>query len=167
MKTLCGLVVAVLVLSGCGGGGSGSSSAASVSSSPPSAPTSSGGSSSSPPPTTPPTSGGSSPPPSGGGSTPPPPPPSPPPPTTGSAKLTWTAPTVNSDGSALTGLAGYHIYYGTTAGSLTNTVDIANPATLTYVVANLQAGTWYFAVTAYTNSGIESSDSNVGKKTIT
>jgi len=134
-----------------------------VADSPPGAPASSG-STSSPPTTPPPSSGGSSPPPSGGGSTPPPPPP---PPATGSAKLTWTAPTTNSDGSAITGLAGYHIHYGTTAASLTNTVDITNPATLTYVVANLQAGTWYFAVTAYTNAGIESSQSNVGKKTIT
>ncbi|HZT02721.1 MAG TPA: fibronectin type III domain-containing protein [Steroidobacteraceae bacterium] len=158
LKTLCGLVVAVLVLSGCGGGGS--SSVASVADSPPGAPASSG-STSSPPTTPPPSSGGSSPPPSGGGSAPPPPP------ATGSAKLTWTAPTTNSDGSAITGLAGYHIHYGTTAASLTNTVDITNPATLTYVVANLQAGTWYFAVTAYTNTGIESSQSNVGKKTIT
>jgi hypothetical protein len=50
---------------------------------------------------------------------------------------------------------------------LTNTVDITNPATLTYVVGNLQAGTWYFAITAYTTGGIESSMSNVGHKTIT
>jgi len=63
-------------------------------------------------------------------------------------------------------LSGYHIHYGTSAGSLTRTVDITNPATLTYVVTNLEAGTWYFAVTAYTNNGTESSLSNVGKKTI-
>jgi len=38
---------------------------------------------------------------------------------------------------------------------------------LTYVVTDLTAGTWYFAITAYTNSGTESAQSNVGKKTIT
>ena len=164
VKTLCGLVVAVLILSGCGGGGSGS--IASVSDSPPSAPASSGSSPGTPT-TPPPSSGGSSPPPSGGGSSnPPPPPPPPPPPATGSAKLTWTAPTTNSDGTALTGLAGYHIHYGSSAGSLTNTVDVTNPATVTYLIANLKAGTWYFAVTAYTTAGTESSMSNVGEKTI-
>ncbi|MDE2050811.1 MAG: putative Ig domain-containing protein, partial [Gammaproteobacteria bacterium] len=32
---------------------------------------------------------------------------------TGTAAVSWTAPTTNSDGSALTDLAGYHVYYGT------------------------------------------------------
>jgi len=84
----------------------------------------------------------------------------------GSATLTWTAPTKNSDGSALTDLAGYHIYYGTSPGSLSNMINITSPSTLTYVVTDLGTGTWYFAVAAYTNSGLESEMSNVGSKTI-
>src|SRR5438309_11629995 len=43
---------------------------------------------------------------------PPPPPPPPPPPTSGTATLSWLAPTTNTDGAALTDLAGYVIYYG-------------------------------------------------------
>ena len=39
---------------------------------------------------------------------------------TGSATLSWTAPALNSDGSQLTDLAGYHIYYGTSPSSLSN-----------------------------------------------
>lgn len=50
---------------------------------------------------------------------------------------------------------------------MTNTVDITNPGTTTYVISNLSAGTWYFGVTAYTNSGEQSAMSNVGSKTIT
>lgn len=84
----------------------------------------------------------------------------------GSATLSWTAPTSNSDGSALTDLAGYHIYYGTSAGSLSNMVNIASPSTLTYVIGNLSIGTWYFAVAAYTNTGLQGGMSNVGSKTI-
>lgn len=84
-----------------------------------------------------------------------------------SATLSWTAPSDNSNGSALTDLAGYHIYYGTTPGALTNTVNITNPGTLSYTVTNLGAGTWYFAISAYTNSGLQSAMSNVGSKTIT
>ena len=84
----------------------------------------------------------------------------------GSATLTWTAPTANSDGSALTDLAGYHIYYGTSIGSMSNEINITSPSTLTYVVANLGTGTWYFAIAAYTNTGLESGMSNVGSKTI-
>lgn len=87
--------------------------------------------------------------------------------TQGSATLKWTAPTANSNGSALTNLAGYYVYYGTTAGSLSHVVNISNPGTLTYVVSNLAAGTWYFAVAAYTNTGLASPMSNVGSKTIT
>jgi hypothetical protein len=34
------------------------------------------------------------------------------------------------------------------------------------VLTNLSAGTWYFAMTAYTNAGLESPKSNVGSKTI-
>lgn len=84
----------------------------------------------------------------------------------GSATLAWTAPTSNSDGSALTDLAGYHIYYGTSAGSMSTVINIASPGTLTYIVTNLGTGTWYFAIAAYTNTGVQSGMSNVGRKTI-
>lgn len=86
--------------------------------------------------------------------------------TSGTATLTWTAPTTNTNGSALTDLAGYHIYYGTSASALSTVIDIANPATTTYTIASLASGTWYFAVNAYTTSGVESSLSNTGSKSI-
>jgi hypothetical protein len=85
----------------------------------------------------------------------------------GSATLSWTPPTSNSDGTPLTDLAGFYIYYGTTAGSLTNTIKVANPGAVSYVVSNLGSGTWYFAIAAYTNTGVVSPQSNVGSKTIT
>lgn len=84
-----------------------------------------------------------------------------------SATLSWQAPTTNSNGTALTDLAGYHIHYGTSASSLNQTIDVPNPGTSTYTVTGLTAGTWYFAITAYTTSGLESSLSNEGSKTIT
>ncbi|HEX5208516.1 MAG TPA: putative Ig domain-containing protein [Steroidobacteraceae bacterium] len=89
---------------------------------------------------------------------------SPPPPAT--ATLTWTAPTTNTDGSAVTNLAGYHIYYGTTPSSLTTVIDVGNPATTSYTVNNLSSGTWYFAVNAYTTGGVDSALSNTGTKSI-
>jgi hypothetical protein len=45
-------------------------------------------------------------------------------------------------------------------------IDIANASAVSYTVTELSAGTWYFAVSAYTTSGVESSLSNVGSKTI-
>jgi hypothetical protein len=86
--------------------------------------------------------------------------------TNGSATLSWTPPTRNSDGSTLTNLAGYRILYGNSPGALTRTVQVANPGVSRYVVENLAAGTWYFAVRAYTTSGAESSTSNTASKTV-
>lgn len=85
---------------------------------------------------------------------------------TGSATLAWSAPTSNTNGSALNDLAGYHIHYGTSAGSMTQTVNVAGAGTTSYVISNLSTGTWYFGITAYTNTGLESPMSNVGSKTI-
>ena len=86
--------------------------------------------------------------------------------TTGSAALHWTAPTRNTNGSALTNLAGYHIYYGKSTSTMTTTITVANAGATSYTVGNLAAGTWYFAVNAYTTSGTQSAKSNVGSKTI-
>lgn len=86
--------------------------------------------------------------------------------TTGSASLHWTAPTTNTNGTALTNLAGYYIRYGKSASTLTTTITVANPGTLTYTINNLASGTWYFAVDAYTSTGTQSANSNVGSKTI-
>jgi len=85
---------------------------------------------------------------------------------TGSATLSWTAPTENTDGSPLTDLAGYHIYYGTSAGAWTSTVTVLEATETTYVVSGLAPGTYYFAVVAFNSEGVDSADSNVGSKTI-
>ena len=75
--------------------------------------------------------------------------------------LDWTPPTENSDGSALTDLAGYRIHYGASRDSLTQTANITNPGLTSYVIDQLTAGTWYFDVGAYSKSGVESSASGV------
>lgn len=85
---------------------------------------------------------------------------------TGSAMLEWSKPTTNTDGSPITNLAGFRILYGTSATALTQTVQVATPSATTFTVANLNAGTWYFAVRAYNSAGGESVNSNVDSKTI-
>lgn len=84
----------------------------------------------------------------------------------GSATLSWTPPTSNTDGSTLSNLAGYRIYYGTSPSNLTRTVQLSNASLTRYVVSDLSAATWYFAVRAYTSSGAESTNSNTASKTI-
>jgi hypothetical protein len=65
----------------------------------------------------------------------------------GTATLAWTAPTRNSDGSKITGLAGYYIYY------LNQRVQVSDPGATSYTVGELRSRvTYYFSVIAYTAS---------------
>lgn len=84
----------------------------------------------------------------------------------GSATVSWAAPTENTDGSPLTDLAGYEIRYGRSANSLDRQVLIDTPGLTTYMIENLSPGTWYFAVLARNRQGIVSSPSSVASKTI-
>jgi hypothetical protein len=57
------------------------------------------------------------------------------------------------------GAAGYRLYYGTSSGNYSQSMDVGNQTTAT--VSNLTAGqTYYFAVAAYNSSGLESQPSN-------
>jgi hypothetical protein len=87
-------------------------------------------------------------------------------PASGSASLTWAAPTQNTNGTPLTNLAGYHIYYGTSASNLNQSVQIANPGLTSYVLSSLPAGTWYFSINDYTTAGVESAVSNIVSTTV-
>ena len=86
--------------------------------------------------------------------------------TTGSATVSWTPPTLNTNGSALTNLAGYTINYGTSSSNLSSEVKVSTTGVTSYVIDNLPAGTYYFGVTAYSSSGQTSAVSNVVSKTI-
>lgn len=85
---------------------------------------------------------------------------------TGSATVTWSPPTTNTDGSPLTNLAGYKVYWGTQQGNYSSSVTLNNPGLTSYVVTNLTPGTWYFTVTSLNSQGVESSFSNAASKTI-
>jgi len=84
----------------------------------------------------------------------------------GTATLSWYAPTTNTDGSALTDLSGYRIYYGTNTNALTQLNSINTVGITTYVITDLGVGTWYFAIKAYNSTGVESDLSNIASKTI-
>ena len=134
-----------LTLSACGGGAADSAStSAATASTPPTASNpisnstggaaSDGGSGSSN------STGGSNPPPAGGKA----------------VTINWMPPTENMDGTTLTDLAGYDILYGPASGYYTHKISVPNPGIATYVVDDLQPGTYYFSVAAVNSSGTES-----------
>jgi hypothetical protein len=86
---------------------------------------------------------------------------------TGSATVSWKPPTARVNGSPLATLAGFHIYYGTASGSYPNEISVTGANVSTYVVDNLPGGvTYYFVMTAYDASGLESAYTSVGSKAI-
>ncbi len=84
----------------------------------------------------------------------------------GSASLSWVAPTTNTDGSTLTNLAGYIISYGTSETDLSQTITVSSATATSYTVTGLSTGTWYFTVAAYTSAGEQSAASNMASDTI-
>jgi hypothetical protein len=84
----------------------------------------------------------------------------------GTALLSWTPPTENTDGSPLTDLAGYKIRYGNSPGSYNDTITINNPGLTSYLIENLASSDWYFVMTSFNSSGVESSYSTEVSKTI-
>ena len=85
---------------------------------------------------------------------------------TKTASLSWSAPVENTNGTALTNLSGYHIYYGTSTGAMTNKVSISTVGILSYVIDNMASGNWYFAVTSLNSAGVESALSNTIQATL-
>ena len=80
--------------------------------------------------------------------------------------LAWDAPTTNTDGTPLTDLAGYKVYYGTASGVYGSPITVGN--VLTHTVTGLLGDRLYFfAVTARDTSGNESGYSNEVSKTKT
>lgn len=84
----------------------------------------------------------------------------------GSATLSWVAPQTNADGSVLSDLAGYRIYYGTGSGNYSASITVSDPAATTYTVQDLAASTYYFILKAYDKSNVESASSPEVSKTI-
>jgi len=80
--------------------------------------------------------------------------------------INWTPPTENTNGTALTDLAGYDILYGTASGYYTQKISVPNAGISTYVVDDLGPGTYYFSVAAVNSAGTESPLSTEVKATV-
>lgn len=85
----------------------------------------------------------------------------------GTITVTWTAPTEREDGSPLTSIGGFKLYWGTALGDYTNSVLIDNPGITTYVIDNLVPATYYLVATTLDSTGLESGYSDSVSITIT
>jgi len=86
----------------------------------------------------------------------------------GRAALSWVAPTTRTDGSplAMDEIGGYKVYMGSSATDLVLIADVSDPYTMEYEINSLDEGTYYFAISTYSMSGVESDISAVVSKTI-
>jgi hypothetical protein len=86
--------------------------------------------------------------------------PAPNPPPTGSATLSWSAPTLNEDGTQLAGVTGYVIRYGTSANNLAASMDVPGGSATGATVGPLSVGTtYYFSVFTVINGDISDGSS--------
>jgi hypothetical protein len=72
--------------------------------------------------------------------------------------LSWVAPSEREDNSALSmsEISGYKIYYGTTQGEYSNSIDVSDGTAEGYTITDLPSGVYYIVVTTIDTDGRES-----------
>lgn len=85
--------------------------------------------------------------------------------TASSAIVTWSRPVENTDGSPLTNLSGYVLYYGTGFPVPYSAIFIDASAT-SLEIQNLSPGNWYFQIESVNSEGVSSELSPTVFKTI-
>lgn len=86
----------------------------------------------------------------------------------GTATLSWVAPSTRVDNTPLpmSEIGGYKVYMGGSVETLVLHAEINDPYQMEFVVDNLDAGAYFFAVTTYNQDGAESDFSSVVNKSI-
>ena len=77
------------------------------------------------------------------------------------ATISWSVPLFSTDGSSLTDVAGYRVYYGTSPTNLAHSISTATSATTSITITGLERRTYYFTVTTLNSMGVESGPSGV------
>jgi nitrite reductase/ring-hydroxylating ferredoxin subunit len=81
-------------------------------------------------------------------------------------RLSWSPPTLNTDGSPLTDLAEFRVFYGQVSGRYDYSLRTGSPTITAMEIQGLTPGTWYFSVKAVTSRGVESDFSREANKTL-
>ena len=79
--------------------------------------------------------------------------------------MTWTPPSLNTDGSALSDVVAYRIYYGTSTSNLDSSVLVSGGTSTSTTIGGLNAATYYFAIVALNSTGVGSIPSSVVSRT--
>jgi hypothetical protein len=77
----------------------------------------------------------------------------------GEIQISWVAPTENVDGTPLTDLASFRIYYGPDSRAYSNSVDVMDASATSYAL-NAASGDYYVTMTALDAEGNESAYAN-------
>ena len=85
--------------------------------------------------------------------------------TLGEISISWVAPHENVDGSALTDLSSYRIYYGTESRAYTESMDVMDPAATAHAFS-APSGDYYITMTALDADGNESAYANEILRTV-
>jgi hypothetical protein len=86
---------------------------------------------------------------------------------TASITVSWVPPTQNTDGTPVTGLSGFRVFYGTASRQYGQSVLVSSPSLRSVVVEGLSPGTtWYFGVKSVSTTGVESDYSNEAIRTL-
>ena len=73
---------------------------------------------------------------------------------------------LNTDRTALTDIAGYRVFYGTSSTNLSRSLTVTDTGVTSNVITGLAPGTYYFAVATLNSTGVESAVSNTVSKTV-
>jgi hypothetical protein len=79
----------------------------------------------------------------------------------GTVTIKWATPSENDDGTQLTDLWGYHVYYGTDPDNLEICFVVAGPDQNEFITPSLSPGRWYFAVTGVNVNDVEGDHSDI------
>jgi len=84
----------------------------------------------------------------------------------GTALLSWTPATTNTDDTQFSDPAGYRILYGSSPETMTQSVDLTNPGLTSYMVENLPTGTAFFVIMSVNTSGVVGPASPIVSKAV-
>jgi len=76
---------------------------------------------------------------------------------TTSVRVSWRAPATNDDGTPVSSLTGFRVFYGNVSGQYSQSLLASSPDITSVAIEGLTSSTtWYFVVKALAAGGVES-----------